>query len=244
LLGDNETDWANPCFPYAGNDEGKVFIPDIDDMVWVEFEAGDINKPIWVGGPLSRGDVPSEVQDGYPEKHVIKTDQGHKIVFDDSEDDPRLIIEHESGTKTVYFNQETANGTIQNDVIGDFISEVAGNIELNSDSSLIGEAGLSISLSADGSAELSSELRNLIQSNEDVVINAPDIYIGSEDADEQVVLGNQLVNVLKQLISAITSITVPTAFGPSGEPINRPQFEQIKNKLDVILSETVFTEKN
>jgi hypothetical protein len=42
--------WAMPCVPLAGKQEGTFFVPQIGSGVWVEFEHGDPDYPIWVGG--------------------------------------------------------------------------------------------------------------------------------------------------------------------------------------------------
>ena len=42
--------WAMPCVPIAGKQEGIFCIPQIGAGVWVEFEQGDPDYPIWVGG--------------------------------------------------------------------------------------------------------------------------------------------------------------------------------------------------
>ena len=42
--------WAMPCVPYAGKQAGFFAIPQIGDGVWIEFEQGDSDYPIWVGG--------------------------------------------------------------------------------------------------------------------------------------------------------------------------------------------------
>jgi len=44
------TSWAMPCVPFAGKSEGFFAIPQIGAGVWIEFEGGDPDKPIWVGG--------------------------------------------------------------------------------------------------------------------------------------------------------------------------------------------------
>ncbi|MES2639539.1 MAG: phage baseplate assembly protein V [Myxococcota bacterium] len=49
LLGDAPTGWALPCAPYAGPDQGFFTIPDPGAAVWIEFEAGDLSRPIWTG---------------------------------------------------------------------------------------------------------------------------------------------------------------------------------------------------
>jgi uncharacterized protein involved in type VI secretion and phage assembly len=44
------TSWAMPCVPIAGKQSGSYFIPQIGAGVWIEFEQGDPDYPIWVGG--------------------------------------------------------------------------------------------------------------------------------------------------------------------------------------------------
>jgi len=41
--------WANPCAPIAGLQNGMFALPLIGSGVWVEFEQGNPNHPIWVG---------------------------------------------------------------------------------------------------------------------------------------------------------------------------------------------------
>lgn len=41
--------WAMPCFPFAGIQNGFFAVPMIGSGVWVEFEQGDPDYPIWSG---------------------------------------------------------------------------------------------------------------------------------------------------------------------------------------------------
>jgi uncharacterized protein involved in type VI secretion and phage assembly len=51
---------AMPCVSITGKQMGTYVIPQIGSGVWVEFEAGDLRKPIWVGGYWgSAADVPA-----------------------------------------------------------------------------------------------------------------------------------------------------------------------------------------
>jgi hypothetical protein len=43
------TSWAMPCVPLAGINMGMVAMPMIGAGVWVEFEQGNPDYPIWVG---------------------------------------------------------------------------------------------------------------------------------------------------------------------------------------------------
>jgi uncharacterized protein involved in type VI secretion and phage assembly len=41
--------WAMPCFPVAGIQAGMFATPIIGSGVWIEFERGDPDYPIWTG---------------------------------------------------------------------------------------------------------------------------------------------------------------------------------------------------
>ena len=41
--------WAMPCTPVAGMQSGMFALPIIGSGVWVEFERGDPDYPVWVG---------------------------------------------------------------------------------------------------------------------------------------------------------------------------------------------------
>jgi uncharacterized protein involved in type VI secretion and phage assembly len=41
--------WAMPCVPVAGLQTGMLAVPPIGAGVWVEFEQGDSDCPIWTG---------------------------------------------------------------------------------------------------------------------------------------------------------------------------------------------------
>ncbi len=44
------TTWAMPCLPIANLECGVYARPNIGAGVWIEFEQGDVDYPIWVGG--------------------------------------------------------------------------------------------------------------------------------------------------------------------------------------------------
>ena len=59
--------WAMPCFPVTGKQMGVWVLPVIGSGVWVEFEQGDPDYPIWVGCfPGSTADVPALALAGNP----------------------------------------------------------------------------------------------------------------------------------------------------------------------------------
>ncbi len=71
--------WALPCAPYAGPQVGFYTIPPIGADVWVEFEGGNPNAPIWAGCFWSEGQLPLEAP---PEMKVFKTESITMILND------------------------------------------------------------------------------------------------------------------------------------------------------------------
>ena len=50
VIGITTSSWAMPCVPIAGTQMGVYVVPLIGAGVWVEFEGGDTDYPIWTGG--------------------------------------------------------------------------------------------------------------------------------------------------------------------------------------------------
>ena len=59
MLGDGKMAWAMPCLPGAGPSVGLFMVPPVGAKVWVEFERGDPDYPIWVGGFWDMGGTPA-----------------------------------------------------------------------------------------------------------------------------------------------------------------------------------------
>ena len=56
VLGPLISSWAMPCLPFAGPQMGTYIVPSVGSDVWIEFEGGDSDYPIWVG--CSWGSLP------------------------------------------------------------------------------------------------------------------------------------------------------------------------------------------
>jgi uncharacterized protein involved in type VI secretion and phage assembly len=106
LGADVVTGWATPCAPYGGAaDQGLLFVPEPDAGVWVEFEEGDLEFPIWVGTYWSRpgdtsqlprpqrddGTEQDKVQDP-PTRKILKTRKGHTVQFEDADGAEAVLV--------------------------------------------------------------------------------------------------------------------------------------------------------
>ena len=96
VLGENESGWATPCVPYAGKGVGLFLIPPTDAAVWIEFEHGDPDYPIWTGCFWAQGELPATP--GLAEKKVLKTDNC-TLTLDDTPGIGGITLETSGGQK-------------------------------------------------------------------------------------------------------------------------------------------------
>jgi uncharacterized protein involved in type VI secretion and phage assembly len=78
--------WAMPCFPVSGKQMGAYMIPQIGAGVWVEFEQGDQDYPIWSGCWYgSAAEVPALALAGNPVSPsiVLQTGLQNSLVISD-----------------------------------------------------------------------------------------------------------------------------------------------------------------
>jgi uncharacterized protein involved in type VI secretion and phage assembly len=120
VFGDKETGWALPSTPYAGDGVGMFFVPPVGANVWIEFEGGDADHPIWSGCFWDIGKTPT----GLPldplflssNIKMIKTDSATITINDKSNAKiPMMEVKIEmSPNLTIVMDQtgiEISNGT-------------------------------------------------------------------------------------------------------------------------------------
>lgn len=98
VLGSSTLSWAMPCVPYAGSGVGFFMVPPVDARIWVEFEGGDPDYPIWVGCFWDSGDVPASP--ALAEIKTIKTDS-NTLTLDDTPGAGGITVETAAGMKIV-----------------------------------------------------------------------------------------------------------------------------------------------
>ena len=80
VLGDGRNSWAMPCVAFAGAGVGFFTLPPTGANVWVEFEGGDPDYPIWAGCFWGTGEVPAVP--AVAEMKVLKTQAGTLTISD------------------------------------------------------------------------------------------------------------------------------------------------------------------
>lgn len=201
--------WALPCVPYGGDaDQGFLFIPEVGAGVWVEFEEGDLEFPIWVGAfwskPNGESELPkpnkpdgskeSAVQDPVTRK-IIKTKAGHTIQMEDNNDGDKAQVIIVEGIKGHVILLDKEGITI---------------VDANKNKIKMDDKGIVCT---------DKNSNEVLMDNSGVTVKGSKIKIG-DGASEPLVLGNQLKSALDQWINSTYAVHMHT--GNLGAPTTPP----------------------
>jgi hypothetical protein len=199
------TGWATPCVPYGGAaDQGMLFVPDPKAGVWVEFEEGDLEFPLWVGtfwsSPAAGAELPTPVTaDGSPggspqdppTGKLIRTAKGHTLQFEDAE-----------GRESVTLLEKQHGHRIRMDADGITVQDGHGNRVVLADGGITVTAG----------------------GGRPIVLDAASISLG-RDATEHLVLGDALQKALDTLLNTLSTHTHTGNLGAPTSPPTPPPFQ-------------------
>ncbi len=98
VLNEVESGWALPCVPYAGERIGSYLIPPEGSGVWIEFEAGNVSRPIWSGCWWADNELPQNESgtSATPPLKIIRSEQGLIISLDD--DNQSITLSDRNGS--------------------------------------------------------------------------------------------------------------------------------------------------
>jgi len=216
------SEWAWPCSPFGGHaDQGMFFVPEKDSKVWVEYEEGNLDSPIWVGvfwsRPGGQTEIPAEAQDmedNEPKRRVLKTSSGHVMEFNDIEGKESITIRHKDGA-TLNFDEKGSvtignkNGTFvylnADDGELSFADEGGNNLRL-------GDSNVTLTNKDGTVVDIAGPAVQVVAKN--VMLRSDTVSLG-EGAMEPAILGRTFAAIFDAHVH-------PTAFGPSGPPLPVP----------------------
>lgn len=113
--------WALPCAPYGGSaGQGFFFIPDKDAGVWVEFEQGNLDYPVWVGTfwakPGGTTEVPDPASSQSPPTSKIIQTANHTIELADADGSEAITITDNANNNVVSLSKDGFKITTDKDI--------------------------------------------------------------------------------------------------------------------------------
>lgn len=225
VLGTALSGWAEPCLPYGGlKDVGFFSVPPVDAQVWVEFEEGNVSRPIWTGTAWQvSSDIPEDAGSKVPDLRVLKTRSGHMLLFDDTDDAEVVRLVHasqaeiridEKGAVTI-----TTPGDNEITLAGDegLIELVDGNgnrVRLNSGGALVEDSnGNTVEMKSGGITVKATA----------VTVDAQSVQLGGAGG-EPVIKGQSFISMYMTHVH-------PTGVGPSGPPVPQGEMSSLSMKV-------------
>lgn len=158
-----ESGWVLPAIQFIGMGFGLYCIPPSSIQgrriyVWIQFEMGDPNYPIWFGSPIGQTNGLSELNKNFrkkndgsdrqtPNNYGIITPGGHRIELDDDKSSNEIRITHAKGTRLVL---DDGGVTVDGALTINEGCKVLGGLTVG------GTAKFESSISVDGSVSASS----------------------------------------------------------------------------------------
>lgn len=220
--------WALPNLPGLASSDGKcqgMFAPpEVGDPVWVQFEYGLPEKPIYTGGWLKKDHEATEfATGGAPTRRGFRTRSGHYLQFREDDGDVSIILAKGDGDGSqdgTYFTMLDNGSVVLSTSSGSllYMDAESGDVNVVSqDGSVlsVGKDRFLVSSSAGQIISADGDSMNIISQGDLVLTAGGKIALASNSIDigngavEPAVLGNQL--------GTLYSTHVHTSGGP-GSP--------------------------
>lgn len=108
--------WAYPK-TFSGSNYGAQILPMVGDLVWVEFEQGKLDFPLWSHGHFTKGEKPEEFISS--KVYGFKSPEGQVVVIDDRRNEVFIRLEKADGsikeytTEIIAFNGGENGGMVK-----------------------------------------------------------------------------------------------------------------------------------
>jgi len=225
VLGETPTGWALPSLPFGGlADQGLFVVPEVDAQVWVEFEAGNVDLPIWTGTFWQAGgDPPAEADKSPPTTRLLKTPSGHVLQFDDESGKEKFRLAHPAGTEMTV---DEKGAVIVTDAKGNTLT-----LDADAGQVIVEEAnGNTITLSSSGVAIEDANGNKVEMAASGITVKGQQVVV-----DGQVVMlagqGGEPIIKGQSFLTLFATHVHPSAMGPTGPPIPQGEMSTLSMKV-------------
>ena len=231
VSGDQTPGWALPCLPSVDGHYQRMFVvPEVGAQVWVEFEEGEIQSPIWTGVSEQASCDPAETAgnaDPDPCQSLTKCCQF--IECDDTVGKEFIRLHHPTQSEMIL----EPNGSVSiRDASGAVLRMDAENNEIIVEDS----HGNSLSMKSSGIKVEDSSDNVIVMSASGITVKAPEIVIeGAEvhlgdTGGEPVIKGQSFLGLFATHIHT----SAPVVGGPTSPPIPQGETSTLSTTVKTI----------
>ncbi len=225
VLAEAVTGWALPCLPSGGlAGQGLFAVPEVDAQVWVEFEEGELSRPIWTGTFWQQdGDPPADAALPEPTTRLLQTPSGHLLRFDDADGEEHILLKHPKGPVL----DVDPEGTIALTDAG------GGQLTLDAEAGEItveDKSGNLLTMTSDGTTVEDANGNKIEMAAAGVTVKGTKIVV---QGDQVMLAGEGGEPVIKgqTFLTLFATHVHPTAWGPSGPPVPQGEMSTLSLKV-------------
>ncbi len=154
-----ESDWARMTQFGAGQGNGSLFLPEVNDEVLVAFEFGDVRRPYVIGSLYNGVDKPdgaSQAVDGSSgqvKRHYFHSRKKHELCFSDEDGKESIVVQTAEGKTSITLDHSQTTVTIHSDGKMEITAKNDVKIEAQASCTVTGKSSLKLE-STSGSVEI------------------------------------------------------------------------------------------
>ena len=228
VLGDQESDWALPCSPFGGaGGYGFFAVPEPGAQLWVEFEEGDVHRPIWTGTFwLQSDDVPEQAARNKPTTRLLQTPAGHILQFDDQDNQERFRLHHPADAEIVIDPHGGIALTDANDANLRIDAEGRRIVleDANGNTLTMSESGTTVEDANGNRIEMSGS--GITVDGQQILVRGSQVQLGDRGG-EPVIKGQSFLS----LFMTHRHTVAPLVGGPTSPPIPQGEMSTLSTKV-------------
>ena len=97
--------WAFSAGQWGGNGHGIQMLPQKGDMVWIEYEMGNVEHPIWSMASYGDEELPKEFKT--PNHYGFKTPNGSIVLINDNKDAEEILVKLNTNKEWINIKKDT-----------------------------------------------------------------------------------------------------------------------------------------
>lgn len=147
-----ETGWIHCMTPFGGKECGFFFHPNVEDIVVLAYEDGDIHRPFVLGSLwVSKSKPPLAVKGGKNQQYRLSTPNKSFLEFGDEDKKEKITLSTPKG-REVLLDDEKKLISVTDGKNKLTMKEDGGTVELTCDKKLVIKVGSGVTITCDGTS--------------------------------------------------------------------------------------------
>lgn len=231
VLADQQTDWALPCVPFGGGEGYGLFVvPQVGAQMWVEFEEGDLHRPIWTGTFWQQqSDVPEDASKDEPTTRMLRTPGGHILQFDDEAGEEQFRLFHPTEAEMVVDKNGSMTLTDSGGATVTLDAEASEIIVEDANGNIMTMNGSGTTVEDSNGNKIEMAASGITVEGQQIIVKGSQVHLGGQGG-EPVIKGTSFLGMFATHIHTVA----PVVGGPTSPPIPQGEMSTLSTTVKTI----------